>query len=92
MLLGVLPIETQLRMTKSAGEMKRKNKRSEFRFMLTKFLMAKAEMFEIDGQLTASCICSLESVMLEVRDFHRSKPETSAVSKAGSFLVAALKI
>ena len=73
-------METQLRMTKSAGEMKRKNKRSEFLFMLTKFLMAKAEMFEIDGQLTASCILSLESVMLEARFFHRPKPETSAVS------------
>ena len=92
MLLGVLPIETQLRVTKSEGEMKRKNKRSKFLFMLTKFLMAKAEMFEIDGQLTSSCICSLEIVMLEVRDFHRSKPENSAVSKADSFLVETLKI
>ena len=51
MLLGVCPIEIQLRITKTAGDMKRKNKRSKFLLMLIIFLMVRAKMFEIDGQL-----------------------------------------
>jgi hypothetical protein len=64
--------------------------------MLTKFLMAKAEMFEIDGQVTANCILSLNSVLTGIRNFHLSEPETFAVKslgcKAGSFLGEILKI